>query len=90
MHATLFSLVVTENPDQVFAWGMEIIDDAKDLEETRQAIVYVGYADGQGSISTHTSAESACKRWSAVVPLSIEWDGDAWADAYSQLSGSQS
>lgn len=88
MNATLFSLVVAENPDLVFGYGMEIVSSRETPDETRKAIVYIGSRNGEGNISTHVSAEAACKRWSIVVPLSIEWDPDAWTDAYRQLATS--
>lgn len=88
MNATLFSLVVAENSDLIFGYGMEIVSYSGRDEPngTRRAIVYIDSPNGEGSISTHASAEAACRRWSTIVPLSIEWDVDAWADAYRQLS----
>lgn len=86
MHASLFSLVVADDPDQVFAWGMEIASDGRqDDELTRTAILYIGSPDDKGRISTHASAEAACKRWSMVVPLTLVWDAEAWADAHRSL-----
>ncbi|GAB3433608.1 hypothetical protein GCM10027436_09920 [Actinophytocola sediminis] len=87
MHATLFSLVATENPNLIFAWGMEIVEDGyQDGEESRKAIIYIGGATGRETISTHLSAEHACRRWSTVTPLTIVWDNESWADLYRELS----
>lgn len=84
MHASLFSLVTTENPDRVFAWGMEITTakNAEGLEASRKAIVYIHHSDDKNTLAQHTSAEAACSRWSQVVPLQIVWDSDSQAADY--------
>lgn len=86
MHASLFSLVTVDDPGVVFAWGMEIVGD-RDGEECRKTVVHVGGPGGQGAISTHESAEKACARWSAVVPLDLRWDVDDWIDATRLVAG---
>jgi hypothetical protein len=76
MHAVLFSLVVDQNPDLIFAWGMEIINDMHIDKATakRKVVLYINDMDGREGISTHASAEAACKTWSKIVPLRIVWD----------------
>ncbi|MGH3761184.1 hypothetical protein [Actinophytocola sp.] len=87
MHATLFSLVVSDNPDLVAAWGMEITytEEPDETDPQQKAILYIGAPNGEGSIATHTSAEAARDRWSMKVPLSLVWDADTWADAHAEL-----
>lgn len=81
MHASLFSLVTTEDPSAVFAWGIEMVDYLGDEEERRKTIVHLGGPNGPGTISTHDTAEKACARWSKVVPLDIVWDAEQWLEA---------
>lgn len=73
MDASLFSLVSTEDPDLVFAWGMEVVRHVTD-DEYRKAVVYIANPTGQDTVSVHTCAESACKRWSTVTPLTLMWE----------------
>ena len=81
MHASLFSLVTIDDPDVVFAWGMEMVSCSDDGGERRKTIVHLGGPIGTGIISTHETAEKACARWSTVVPLGIVWDADRWTES---------
>jgi hypothetical protein len=78
MHASLFSLVAAETPDQVFAWGMEVItaDDPEKPAGNRKAIVYIHHPDDKSTVAQHASAEAARSCWSRVVPMEIVWDSD--------------
>lgn len=74
MDASLFSLVSTEDPELIFAWGMEVVRHAPDNKQYRKAVVYIVDPAGQDTVSTHTCAESACTRWSTVTPLTLTWE----------------
>ncbi|OLF12874.1 hypothetical protein BLA60_06315 [Actinophytocola xinjiangensis] len=89
MHASLFSLIPVDNPEQIFAWGMEIItsEDPETSETTRKTIVYIHNSNDTGTLAQHTSAEAACARWSQIVPVDIVWDSDVWAAAYRSSVG---
>jgi hypothetical protein len=86
MHASLFSLVTTEDPTIVFAWGMEIVDYVNGEERTK-TILHIGPPNSSGTISTRVSAEKACARWSTIVPLDIVWDAEPWIEATRLAAG---
>ena len=83
MNCELFSLVPTEDPNTVFAWGMEF--SAEDgAEVKRVAMVHIGDPFDSGtSVGYHASAEAACARWSTVVPLDVFWESGGRPIAYS-------
>ena len=71
MDAKLFTLVSADDPNKVFAWGMEI----DSTEET----VAVLYRRGAGRYSTglHPSAEAALRLWSRIAPMQLLWEPTA-------------
>lgn len=72
MEANLFSLVSATNPHQVFAYGMEILQDTR-----TDVIVYRRDPDtGKTMIGRHPSAEAALRRYGKRVPLALRWECD--------------
>jgi hypothetical protein len=64
--ATSFTLVTAEDPDHVFAFGLDI-----DLPSGRDVITFRRDADGRAVFGVHDSPEAARKRFSLVVPLEL-------------------
>jgi hypothetical protein len=68
-----FSLVSTESPGAVFAFGLEIVRDGEPVE----AVVYRREPNGKSMFGVHQSAESAARRYSVVTPLMLQWHDEA-------------
>ncbi|GAB3435175.1 hypothetical protein [Actinophytocola sediminis] len=69
MAATPFVLVNAENPDQVFAYGLDI-----DLPSGRDVITFRRDADGRSMFGVHQSVETAHRRFNMITPLDLVWD----------------
>lgn len=67
MHSVAFTLLSEEDPDRVYAFGLEILKPAGDVEE---AITFRrNPTSGHTTFGVHASAEAACMRHSIVTPL---------------------
>jgi hypothetical protein len=66
--ATPFCLVSAEDPDQVFAYGLDI-----DLPSGRDVITFRRDTNGRTVFGVHDSPEAARQRFSLTVPLELEW-----------------
>lgn len=74
MYPRVFTLVSSEDPSRVFAFGLEVVDSGGDVQV---AMTYrQDPRSGQSCFSTHLSAEAACVRFSMVTPLTLV-PGDA-------------
>ncbi|OLF11142.1 hypothetical protein BLA60_14235 [Actinophytocola xinjiangensis] len=69
MTATPFALVSTEDPDKVFAYGLDI-----DLPSGRNVVTFRREPTGQKLFATHESVESARRRFSVITPLDLVWE----------------
>jgi len=73
MKSVPFTLVSTEQPDLVFAFGLEIVRDGN----VEEAVTFRREPDGgQVMFGAHASAESARARFSLVTPLTLLWQDE--------------
>ncbi|HEX2133397.1 MAG TPA: hypothetical protein VHH15_17755 [Actinophytocola sp.] len=69
MTAIPFALVIAEDHDKVFAYGLDIA-----LTSGREVITFRRDSDGRSLFGTHQSAEAARRRFSSVTPLDLVWE----------------
>lgn len=70
MHSIPFTLVSTESPDRILAFGLEIVRDGNTIE----AITYRREPhSGSTLFGVHASAESACHRYGIITPVTLEY-----------------
>lgn len=77
MYPSPFSLVSTEDPTQVFAFGLEIIRDGGEIET---AITYRRESNGQNMFGVHSSAAAARDRFGVIAPMTLLRDEELLAD----------
>lgn len=70
-----FSLVSAEDPDKVFAYGIDI-----ELLSGREVVVFRRDPGGQAMFGIHQSAESALRRYNLITPLELVWETDCLCD----------
>ncbi|MBP2321700.1 hypothetical protein JOF56_002085 [Kibdelosporangium banguiense] len=70
MEAQLFTLVSAEDPDKIFAWGMEIAtdDDVEAIVYRRDPLTH------RTMFGVHNSAEEALARYGNTRALDLQWE----------------
>lgn len=69
MECRLFTLVPIEDDSEIFAWGMQLTDEAGS-----EAIVYRrDPVSQQYELGLHSSAENALTGYSLIEPMTIRW-----------------
>jgi hypothetical protein len=74
VYGRLFTLVTIDDDSKVFAWGIEI-----DTEDDVEAVIYrKDPATGRTLFGVHDSARAASDRWSSIVPVEVNWEGESY------------
>ena len=69
MHAQLFTLASATDPNQIFAWGIEITAD----DDTEAVVYRRDPVTRHTMFGVHDSAEAALARYSHSRPLDLHW-----------------
>jgi hypothetical protein len=82
MYPAAFSIVSVDDPGQVFAVGLEIVQEGA---ESDTAITYrCGPGEGKAMIGQHRSAHDALRLFNRIVPVKLIWAHDELMSALSE------